>query len=289
MKKIISIVLCLVMTLSMACVFANDLDIRITYKGADVEFLNAPFIVDGTTYVPIRAIANTLGVENEYIAYDDETRVVDIVKDDVAIKLTIGSDKAMLNGEEVTMQAPAVETRGSTFVHIRFISSAFGVDCNYTQINDENGVETGAIIEMVDKEAVKFSVIVGQNAPDFIATLFNLFTNDGVKKVDDLKAGANVNSVVYDNGTLTADDIKALADAGTIKDIASNLKAFNEEAYNTAVANEICSADGAVYAYPVTDGENIQIFLIGAEIANLQEVFGIIDNYSSVVNAAKVQ
>ena len=289
MKKIISIVLCLVMMLSMTSVFANDLDIRITYKGADVEFLNAPFIVDGTTYVPIRAIANTLGVENEFIAYDDATRVVDIVKGDVAIKLTIGSDKAMLNGEEVTMQAPAVETRGSTFVHIRFISSAFGVDCNYTQVTDENGYETGAIIEMVDKADVKFNVIVGKDAPEFIATLFNLFTNNGVKKVDDIKANATASAVIYDNGSLLAEDIKALADAGTIKDIASELKAFNEEAYNVAIASELCSVDGKVYAYPVTDGENMQVFMIGAEVSNLEDVFSIIDNYSSVVNAAKIQ
>lgn len=287
MKKIISVVLCLVVMFSMTSVFANDLDIRITYKGADVEFLNAPFIVGGTTYVPIRAIANTLGVENEYIAYDDATRVVDIVKGDVAIKLTIGSDKAMLNGEEVTMQAPAIETKGSTFVHIRFISSAFGVDCNYTQVTDENGMETGAIIEMIDKAAVKFNVIVGTEAPEFISTLFNLFTNNGVKKVDDLKAVTDKNAVIYDNGTLTLEDVKALAEAGIIKDIANELKAYNEEAYNTAVASEICSVDGQVYAYPVVDGENVQIFLIGADVVNTDEVFGIIDNYASVVNAAR--
>ena len=287
MKKIISIVLCLVIMLSVTGVFANDLDIRITYKGADVEFLNAPFIVEGTTYVPIRAIANTLGVENEYIAYDDATRVVDIVKGDVAIKLTIGSDKAMLNGEEVTMQAPAVETRGSTFVHIRFISSAFGVDCNYTQVTDENGYETGAIIEMVDKADVKFNVIVGNDAPDFISTLFNLFTNGGVKKVDDLKAVKDTNAVIYDNGSLLAEDVKALADAGVVKDITNELKASNEEVYNVAVANELCSVDGIVYGYPVVDGENVQVFYIGSDFANTDDAFSIIENYASVVNAAR--
>ncbi len=287
MKKIISVVLCLVMMLSVTGVFANDLDIRITYKGEDVEFLNAPFIVEGTTYVPIRAIANTLGVENEFIAYDDATRVVDIVKGDVAIKLTIGSDKAMLNGEEVTMQAPAIETKGSTFVHIRFISSAFGVDCNYTQITDENGIETGAVIEMVDKGAVKFNVIVGKDAPEFIATLFNLFTNGGVKKADDIKAEATADCVIYDNGTLGAEDVKALISAGTLKDITEELKAFDEEAYAVASSNEICAVDGKVYAYPIVDGDNVQMFFIGADVANTNDVFDIIDNYASVVNAAR--
>lgn len=287
MKKIISIVLCLVMMLSVTSVFANDLDIRITYKGADVEFLNAPFIVDGTTYVPIRAIANTLGVENEYIAYDDATRVVDIVKDDVAIKLTIGSDKAMLNGEEVTMQAPAIETKGSTFVHIRFISSAFGVDCNYTQVNDENGIETGAIIEMIDKTAVKFNVIVGNDTPEFVTTLFNLFTNGGVNKVDDIKNVAETNAVIYDNGSLNTDNVKLLVAAGVIKEITNELKAFNEEAYNLALENEKCTIDGKIYAYPVSDGENVQLFYIGADINDTSTIFGIIDNYSNVVNAAR--
>ncbi len=275
------------MMLSVTGVFANDLDIRITYKGADVEFLNAPFIVEGTTYVPIRAIANTLGVENEYIAYDDATRVVDIVKGDVAIKLTIDSDKAMLNGKEVTMQAPAIEINGSTFVHIRFISSAFGVDCKYTQVTDENGYETGAIIEMVDKSAVKFNVIVGNEAPDFISTLFNLFTNGGVKKVDDLKAVTDTKAVIYDNGSLLAEDVKALVDAGVVEDITNELKEFNEEAYNVAVANDKCAVDGKVFGYPVVDGDNVQVFYIGADIANVSEVFSIIENYASVVNAAR--
>ena len=67
----------------------------------------------------------------------------------------------------------------------------------------------------------------------------------------------------------------------------SYLKAFNEEAYNLALANEKCTIEGKIYAYPVSDGENVQMFYIGADIEDTSEIFGIIDNYSSVVNAAR--
>lgn len=95
-------------------------------NGASVALDAAPRIAGaGYTLVPIRFIAESIGIDVEWLA---ETRQVRFSDGSKTMLLTIGSTTAYLDGTAYTMPcAPLIDTTGGrTLVHIRFVAEAFG-------------------------------------------------------------------------------------------------------------------------------------------------------------------
>lgn len=80
-----------------------------------------PFIKDGSTLVPFRAISEALKAE---VKWDAEERSVTVTRDGVSVKLFIDSTKALVNGKEVILEVPATIVEGNTVVPVRFISES---------------------------------------------------------------------------------------------------------------------------------------------------------------------
>jgi len=83
----------------------------------------APFIMAGRTMVPIRFISEALGAKVEW---DSVTKGITITFKDKIIAMQVGSTSAMVNGRNVTLDAPPTIRLGRTFVPLRFISEALG-------------------------------------------------------------------------------------------------------------------------------------------------------------------
>lgn len=89
---------------------------------SDVE----PFVVNGTTMVPIRFIASELGAEVKWRNPD-----VLINFNSKQIVLTVGKKTAIVDGKELQLTI-APEIRNSrTFVPLRFVAESMGVDVDY--------------------------------------------------------------------------------------------------------------------------------------------------------------
>ncbi|MEW4427702.1 copper amine oxidase N-terminal domain-containing protein [Paenibacillus pabuli] len=95
----------------------NGVKLYVNGEGTDAE----PFIKKGNTFVPFRAIAETLNAE---VTWNPEERSITVTKDGVSIKLVVDSKTATVNGQNVSLDAPATITKGSTYVPVRFISEA---------------------------------------------------------------------------------------------------------------------------------------------------------------------
>lgn len=80
-----------------------------------------PVIKEGRTLVPVRAISEALGAD---IAWDEATQTVTIVRDGITVVLTLGSNIALVNGEEVVLDVTADTIEGRTMVPARFVSTA---------------------------------------------------------------------------------------------------------------------------------------------------------------------
>jgi len=78
---------------------------------------------DGTTFVPIRDIAEALGAE---VWWNGVSRTVGINKGDTNIAFVIGSTTARVNGKEIRMM-PSYIVDGTTMVPVRFVSEALGL------------------------------------------------------------------------------------------------------------------------------------------------------------------
>lgn len=92
----------------------------------------APKLVNDRTMLPARFVAESLGATVTWT--ETEPNKVLITKDDIEIIIYIGSDKAYVNGEEITLDSPAFLENDRTYTPIRFISEELGADVKW---NDE--------------------------------------------------------------------------------------------------------------------------------------------------------
>jgi len=103
-------------------------DITVLFDGQTLQFNVPPQIVNGRTMVPLRAIFEALGAA---VNWDNNTKTVTAKKDDTAVVLTIGSTTPTVNGQEVTIDQPAIIVNNTTLVPLRFIAEAFDADVNW--------------------------------------------------------------------------------------------------------------------------------------------------------------
>lgn len=89
-----------------------------------------PYIKNNRTYVPIRFIAEELGYD---VKWDGANRKVTMTNDGTTVELTIGSNKMMVNGKTVLLDAPAEIRDDRTFVPLREIAEAFGEKVDYSK------------------------------------------------------------------------------------------------------------------------------------------------------------
>ncbi|SDO22120.1 Copper amine oxidase N-terminal domain-containing protein [Paenibacillus sp. yr247] len=81
----------------------------------------APFIREGSTLVPFRAISEALKAT---VTWNGEDRSVTVTSGTTTIKLLIDSKTAYVNGNPVTLDVPATIKDSSTVVPVRFVSEA---------------------------------------------------------------------------------------------------------------------------------------------------------------------
>ena len=89
-----------------------------------------PYIKNNRTYVPIRFIAEELGYD---VKWEGANRKVTMTNDGTTVELTIGSNKMMVNGKTVLLDAPAEIRDDRTFVPLRAIAEAFGEKVDYSK------------------------------------------------------------------------------------------------------------------------------------------------------------
>ena len=90
----------------------------------------APIIRNDRTMLPARFVTENLGATVEWIG--EEQKIL-ITKDDMKIEIYIGSDKAYVNGEEVTLDSPAFIENDRTYTPVRFIAETLGVTVDWDE------------------------------------------------------------------------------------------------------------------------------------------------------------
>jgi hypothetical protein len=100
---------------------AGKKGVKAYVNGAEPEFDVPPIIKDGRTLIPLRAISEALGA---LVGWDAELQEITITRGDIVIKLILGSAKAHVNGQEITLDVPAESLNGRTLIPGRFVSEA---------------------------------------------------------------------------------------------------------------------------------------------------------------------
>lgn len=139
MKKFISILMAMVISLSGVAFASNDNSkVTVNLDGQAITFPDAqPFIDErDRTLVPIRFVSEAMGAA---VSWDNDTQTVTIVKGRNTITYTIGSFKALLNGTVTVFDTVGVLLDDRTFVPLRFISEM--LNCKVEWIGETNTVE----------------------------------------------------------------------------------------------------------------------------------------------------
>lgn len=94
-----------------------------------------PFIQKDRTFVPLRFIAESLGLE---VLWDEQTETVTLKKEENELIFTINKSTYIKNGEELTLDSPPILQESRTFVPLRAVSEGFNKDVCW--IEESNSV-----------------------------------------------------------------------------------------------------------------------------------------------------
>lgn len=145
----------------------------ILLDGERLDFPVAPFITEGTTFVPMRAIFEAFGASVEW---NDETRTVTSAKDGTEINITIGSTTVYKNGEAQTLLAPPVIVDDFTMVPLRFVSESFGCSVEWNGITQTVTINTNPL-ENAKVGVIGDSICFGTNYSGGYALLLSEYNN----------------------------------------------------------------------------------------------------------------
>lgn len=82
-----------------------------------------PFIEDGTTLVPLRAVSEAMGAT---VGWDSTTQTITLTKAKTNISMVIGSTSVQVNDKNIELSVAPKIVNGSTMVPLRIIAQAFG-------------------------------------------------------------------------------------------------------------------------------------------------------------------
>ena len=83
----------------------------------------APIIINDRTMLPVRYVAEALGAE---IGWDGATSTATLKTADTEIKITVGAAEAIVNGQAVKLDSPAVIEKDRSFMPVRFVAETLG-------------------------------------------------------------------------------------------------------------------------------------------------------------------
>lgn len=118
--------------------------VRVILEGEQLAFDVDPRIVQSRTMVPMRAIFESMGLE---VGWDEATKTAQGITSEMAISFTIGSNKALVNGEEMEMDVPATIIDQRTMIPLRFLSENMGYQVVWVQEANMVLISKGDILE----------------------------------------------------------------------------------------------------------------------------------------------
>ncbi|OQB13353.1 MAG: hypothetical protein BWY15_01817 [Firmicutes bacterium ADurb.Bin193] len=138
--------------------------LKINGKSVTVE---TPYVVDGTTLVPLRVITEAFGAK---VTWDEKTQGITLEYKEVVIKLNIGKKTAYINSQVTELlQAPELKN-STTMVPLRFVTENFGADVSY----NSQTAEITVVKENTESNSIKdYALILKRTTKDYIGDSYH--------------------------------------------------------------------------------------------------------------------
>lgn len=102
-------------------------------NGKEVQSDVSPIIKNNNTYIPLRAVANAIGIDNKAINWNEHNKTVNIKTGNINIYMPINTTNIKVNGSAKKINAPAIEYNNRVMVPLRAISQLFNKNVNWYQ------------------------------------------------------------------------------------------------------------------------------------------------------------
>lgn len=96
-----------------------------TVDGVTYSMDSTVMAKNNRTYIPFRFVSSALGVPDGNIKWDNNTKTVIIQDGSNVIKVPLNKKTMTVNGQTITMDAPAIESKGRIMVPISQVAKAF--------------------------------------------------------------------------------------------------------------------------------------------------------------------
>jgi N-acetylmuramoyl-L-alanine amidase len=169
MKRFLFIISLLILLLTFnSVVFGANEIINVSMNGSKVQVKEVKVLMDGQafksdvpsfiyidrTLVPIRFVAESFGAE---VGWDQATKTATVKHKDKVVKLTIDSNKVVLNNEAKTLDKNSIpklvtfsNNDSRTMVPVRFISEVLGYEVGWDENNQMPYINSSDDIEVID-------------------------------------------------------------------------------------------------------------------------------------------
>ena len=170
--------------------------VTVRVNGEDITFEDPealPKIMNNRTMLAARAFYEKIGAK---VDWNGKARTVTVTKDKDKIVLTIGSNKALVNGKEVALDSAATIVNDKTYIPVRFVSEAFGYKVKY---DPNEGMPIVDIFNITEKElADKLQEIEKEENYKMIASMKSTGQKDEeiVKTLKDLYEGEELDKIL---------------------------------------------------------------------------------------------
>lgn len=91
----------------------------------------APYIENGRTYLPVRYVAEALGVTPANILFDKPTSMVTLIKGDRVVQMKLNTNQLTINGTTINMDVKAVTKSNRTVLPIAWVGKALDAVVQY--------------------------------------------------------------------------------------------------------------------------------------------------------------
>ena len=262
-------------------VIASVLALSLLITPTQIEAAKKYAVVQEETnrsYVPIRYVGETFGYN---VDWNPTTKKVKIAQESNYLELTLGSNKAIVNEVEKTLDVAPLNIAGSLYVPLRFVAEQFGTNVN--AISNQIGLKNERVETFIESVSLKRY----QKAISSPVTTTSTKVSTSGKSI-------SVNLVYIDlySPTLDIDTYYANNKIGSVepfKQMVNNSKA--KIAVNGTYFNAYSNTDVKVpYGYIIKDGVSVHkapgekraVFVYTkdaeAKVVNIDEFLTLYDN-----------
>jgi len=100
-------------------------------NGQTIIIPAAPFIIDGTTMIPVRFICQD--ILNASVSWDNALKLTTIKNGQYTVYMDLSAGTVAKDGVDYEMRLPPVNKNGATFIPLRLIAELFGCSVNWNQ------------------------------------------------------------------------------------------------------------------------------------------------------------